>query len=133
MIGTSALSALSFQSTRADYPAEAFKTNNVNDILLTLFGTTEIGEDGGLEIEMAQIAESQKRIPFKITARHSEKVAIIVEQNQYPLVLVADATNYPNGVIIGTMDLNQSSTISVYAFRQDLLFRNSRLVQVPGV
>ena len=111
-------------------PNTVFDNSDMNHILHQLFDTTEAGEDGGIQIHTAQDAESASRIPFRITARHSEKIAIFAEENVHPLILVADTHDYPEGVILGTVDLKKSSLLSCYVLRQGQLFSHSKFINV---
>ena len=115
----------------ASYPAAAFRNQKIDPILEDLFDTTQSGEDGAILIQVPLDAESDQRIPFRITARYAEKIAIIAEGNQQPLVLFAETNQYPQGVILGTVDLEQSCNITCYALRQGLLYRKSRWVNLP--
>ena len=115
----------------ASYPVAAFRNKQVDTILEDLFDTTQAGEDGAILIQMPLDAESDRGIPFRITARHAEKVAIFAEGNQQPLILVADTGQYPQGVFFGTVDLDQSCNITCYALRQGFLYRKSRWVRLP--
>jgi hypothetical protein len=108
------------------------RSGNVEEILLELFETTDTGEDGGLEISISSQADNPNLIPFRITARHAERVAIIAESNPQPLVMVTDTTNYPEGVIIGTLSLQGPSVVSCYVLRQGYLYKNSRHVDVAA-
>ena len=118
---------------RAAYPAVAFQSQSVEEILLNLFDTRESGEDGSLRISVPPEAENAGLVPFRVEASHSEKVAIIVEGNRLPLACVFDATNYPQGTVIGTLRLERSSRVSCYAMKQGLLYRNAASVRIPHV
>ncbi len=130
LVYVSGLTALP-RPASSDYPLDAFRSESVSEVLQILFGTTDAGEDGGINIELSPQAESRQRIPFRITAPYTDKIALLVEQNRHPLVLTVDSNHYANGVIIGTMDLAQSSVVSVYTFRQQQLYKHSRRLRVP--
>ena len=125
------LSTLYSPQSAASYPVAAFRNKNIDTILEDLFDTAESGEDGAILIQMPLDAESDQRIPFRITARYAEKIAIFAEGNQQPLVLVSDTSQYPQGVILGTVDLEQSCNITCYALRQGFLYRKSRWINLP--
>ena len=119
------------QPARADYPVQAFQSNSVEEILLELFDTRESGEDGSLRISAPPEAENAGLVPFRVEAGHSEKVAIIVDSNRFPLACVLEAANYPQGTVIGTLRLERSSSISCYAMKQGVLYRNAVSVRIP--
>ena len=116
----------------AAYPARAFQLQSVNAILDQLFDTRDAGEDGSLKITLPREAENRMLVPIRVEASHSEKVAIIIEQNRFPLACVYDSTDYPAGTFIGMLELDESSVISCYALKQGLLYRHSAVVRVPG-
>ncbi len=130
-VSLAGLSTLRPRQAAASYPVAAFRNKKVDAILEDLFETAQSGEDGAILIQMPLDAESAQRIPFRITARYAEKVAILAEGNQHPLILVADTRQYPQGVFFGTVDLEQSCNITCYAFRQGFLYRKSRWVSLP--
>ena len=115
----------------ASYPVAAFRDKKIESILEDLFGTTESGEDGAISFQIPLDAESSQRIPFRVTAQYAEKIAILAEGNKHPLILVADTSQYPQGVILGTVDLDRSCKITCYALRQGFLYRKSRWVNLP--
>ena len=121
------------KSAQGAYPVTAFQSESLEEILLNLFDTRESGEDGSLRISVPPEAENAGLVPFRVEASHSEKVAIIVEGNRLPLACVFDATNYPQGTVIGTLRLERSSRIFCYAMKQGLLYRNSASVRIPFV
>jgi hypothetical protein len=125
------LSTLYSRQTVASYPVAAFRSEKIDPILEDLFDTTQSGEDGAILIQMPLDAESDQRIPFRITARYAEKIAIFAEGNRQPLVLFANTSQYPQGIILGTVDLDQSCNITCYALRQGFLYRKSRWVNLP--
>ena len=125
------LSILSSRPAAASYPVASFRNKNIDAILENLFDTTQSSEDGAILIQTPLDAESGQRTPFRITARYTEKVAIFAEGNQQPLILVADTSQYPQGVILGTVDLDQSCNITCYALRQGFLYRKSRWINLP--
>ena len=131
VVSLTGLSILHPRQASASYPVAAFRNKNIDTILENLFDTTQSGEDGAISIQTPLDAESGQRIPFRITARYAEKVAIFAEGNQQPLILVADTRQYPQGVIFGTVDLDQSCNITCYALRQGFLYRKSRWVSLP--
>jgi hypothetical protein len=116
----------------AGYPVQAFRMSSVEEILLELFETTDSGEDGGLEILISSEVDNPDLVPFRITARHAEKVAILAENNTHPLVMVTDTRNYPEGVIIGALALQRPSVVSCYVLRQGYLYKNSRRITIAA-
>lgn len=115
----------------ANSSANLFENDNVDEILLSLFNTTDVGEDGSIRIETSQQAESNLRIPFRITARYAEKVAVVAHSQSKPLILVADTSSNPDGVVIATMDLQQSSKLTCYVLKQGQLSGHSVFVRTP--
>ena len=120
-----------FREARGAYPVAAFQSQSVDEILLNLFDTRESGEDGSIRISVPPEVENAGVVPFRIEASHSEKVAIIVDGNRFPLACVFEGANYPQGTVIGTLRLERSSSISCYAMKQGLLYRNAVSVRIP--
>ena len=119
------------REARGAYPVAAFRSQSVEEVLANLFDTRDSGEDGSLRISVPPEVENAGLVPFRVEASHSEKVAIIVDGNRYPLACVLEAANYPQGTIIGTLRLERSSRISCYAMKQGLLYRNAVSVRIP--
>ena len=119
------------KSAQGAYPVTAFQSESVEEILLNLFDTRESGEDGSLRISAPSEAEHAGLVPFRVEASHSDKVAIIVDGNRFPLACVVETASYPQGTVIGMLRLEQSSRISCYAMKQGLLYRNTTAVRIP--
>ena len=117
--------------SRASYPVSAFRANTVEDVLLGLFDTTDAGEDRSIRIESPLEAEHAAHIPFRIVTPGASQVAVLVTGNTRPLVLFSDLSNYPEGIIYGSLVMERQSSIAVYVIRQGSLFWNSRIVRLP--
>ncbi len=125
-----AVMGLKSAASPATYPVSAFRTQSVDEILMRLFETNDVGEDGSIKIHAPLEAEHPAFIPFRISAPGAEKIAVVVDNNTEPLVLAMDVTGNTSGVIMGTLRMQWSSRISCYAMKQGQLYRASRFVRL---
>ena len=116
--------------TFASYPVAAFRAKSVDDILMELFETSDVGEDGSIHIQVPLEAEHRAYIPFRISATGAEKIAVLVHNNPEPLVLSMVPGENTDGVVIGTLQMQSSSTISCYVLKQGQLYHASRQVRL---
>jgi predicted secreted protein len=128
VLGT--LTGLKSTFSFAAYPVAAFRAQSVDDILVELFETSDAGEDGSINIQVPLEAEHQAYIPFRISATGAEKIAVLVDNNPEPLVLSMVPGKNTDGVVIGTLQVQSSSTISCYAFKQGQLYLATRRVRL---
>ncbi len=101
-----------------------------NEALYQLFETTEAAEDTSIVIDTPIEAEHPTYVPFKITAVGAQKLAIFVEPSNAPLAAVFTLHPACGHSVKGTVDMQEGSTISCYALKNDQLFRSSRYIRI---
>ena len=116
----------------AKHPDTTAHSSYIDQVLTELFGTAVSGEDGGIQIDVPTEAVNQFIVPFRITARNAEKIAVLAERNTEPLIMVLETDNSRPGVVTGTFILERDSEISCFALRQGVLYKNSKYVRLAG-
>ncbi len=112
------------------YPRSAFAASSIEQILNQLFETSYAGDDASIAIRIPREAEHRELVPFRMSAPGAEKIAVIVDNNPQPLVMVMTIATPADGVVMGTLKMKTDSYISCYAMKQGQLYRAARWVRI---
>jgi len=127
------LSCLSYshpKSANAIYPYSAFNSKDTEKILLEVFGTTEAGHDGSINITVPRQTTTPKVVPFSITAPGADLIALILNNHSNPLIMVAELKQNKKGRIFGVLTMERSAELGCYALREGQLQKNSRFIMI---
>ncbi|MXZ81116.1 MAG: hypothetical protein F4Z15_07070 [Gammaproteobacteria bacterium] len=111
-------------------PNTVFRSRDIDSVLIELFQTADSGQDGSLRIDVPVEAVNASVVPFRIVASNTERLAVFVEGNARPLLLVTEEAHRPHREMTGAFRLDRDSLVTCYALRQGELFRNSRPVRL---
>lgn len=104
----------------------------MESILLELFGTSRYADDAGLRIDLPAEVINPEFVPFRIVALDSERIAIFIEDNKHPLVLLSEEGHRAYRELTGIMRAEGGRQFSVYALRNGNLHRNTRTIRWSG-
>ena len=131
-LGTYPIHAL-FNRVYADSdPRPEFAAQSIDEVLGYYFGTTEVADDGSIEIIVPITTERNHLVPFKIIAPKAEKVAILTDANPEPMIMGMDQIKQSPMVLIGRARFSRSGLLYCYVMRNGILGRASRRVTVSG-
>lgn len=111
-------------------PDTAFRSRDIDSALIELFQTADSGQDGSLRIDLPVEAVNAAVVPFRIVASNTERLAVFVEENARPLLLVTEEAHRRHCEVTGAFRLDRDSLVTCYALRQGELFRNSRPIRL---
>ncbi len=110
----------------------AFEFAAVDEILRELFGTSRSAQDAGLRVDLPGEVENPQFVPFRVAVSDSDRIAIFIEENQYPLLLVSEHEHRAYRELTGVMRLQRGKQLTVYALRNGNLHKNARTVRWNG-
>ncbi len=131
MLAASIAGVFSAPSSAA-IPSAAYKSNSMEEALFHLFGTREWGEDASINIQVPIEAEHHAFVPFRVSAKGAEKIAVMIDNNPQPLVIVMDEFIDSDPVMMGTLQMHSSSYFSCFVFKQNQVFRASRFIRLSA-
>lgn len=101
----------------ADYPLAAFDTEDHATAVTRLFGADNNAADSAnITLTVPEVAENGAVVPIKIrTNRPAEMIAVVVEENPRPLVMLARFGDSANGYLSGRIKMGKTSKVVAYA------------------
>lgn len=113
-------------------PRPEFSSTEIDQVLSFYFGTSDAADDASIRIIAPLVTERRELVPFKIEAPGAEKIAIVTDANPEPLILAMDQITDKSGVVIGRARLQKTGLLICYVFRNNVLTRATRKVNVSG-
>lgn len=107
-------------------------SGEMESILLELFGTSRYADDASLRIDLPIEVINPEFVPFRVVALDSERIAIFIEENEYPLVLLSEEGHRAYRELTGTMRVEGGQHFTMYALRNGNLHRNTRTIRWNG-
>jgi len=111
---------------------DAFDSKEMESILLELFGTSRYAEDASIRMDLPVAVINPEFVPFRVAALDSERMAIFIEENNYPLVLLTEEGHRAYRELTGIMRVEGGQRFTVYALRNGNLRRNTRTIRLSG-
>lgn len=101
-------------------------------ILTELFDTAQSAQDGSLRIDLPVEVVNPDIIPFRVAATDAERLAVLIQGNQWPLLLKTEVEHRAYCEITGMFRLEQGGEFSCYALRNGKLYKNTQTVRWHG-
>ncbi len=108
---------------------DVLDSEEMEPILLEWFGTTRYADDASLRIDLPVEIINPELVPFRVVALDSEKIAIFIEENKHPLVLLSEGGHHAYRELTGIMRAEGGRHFTVYALRNGNLYRNTRTIR----
>ena len=119
--------AYAAQDPRPEFAAGAFE-----DVLESFFGVRDASDDASIAIETSLEVLHGELVPFRISVPGVEKIALLTDANDDPLIMAMDRIQDRRAVMIGHARLQRSGRLVCYALRDGQLGRSERRVQIVG-
>lgn len=116
----------------AQDPRPEFAAGEFGDALESFFGVREASDDASIEIETPLEALHGELVPFRVSAPGVEKIALLTDANNDPMIMAMDQIRDRRAVMIGHARLQRSGRLVCYALRDGRLGRSERRVQIVG-
>ncbi|MCY4051256.1 MAG: thiosulfate oxidation carrier complex protein SoxZ [Gammaproteobacteria bacterium] len=109
-----------------------FEFQVVDEILRELFGTFYSTEDASLRIDLPTEVQNPEYVPFRVAVSDSDRIAIFVEENRYPLLLVSENGHRAYRELTGVFRLERGQQLTVYSLHNGNLHKNERKIRWNG-
>ncbi len=114
-------------------PRPEFATDQITDALDFYFGIREAQDDASILMQAPREVLHGEMIPFRVTAPHVEKMALLTDANREPLIMTLEQPSASQSVMIGHARLNRGGRLLCYALRNGRLGRAEHPVQITGI
>ncbi len=120
------------RANAAQDPRPEFAAGEFGDVLESFFGVREASDDASIEIETSLEVLHGELVPFRVSVPGVEKIALLTDANNEPLIMAMDLIQDRRAVMIGHARLQRSGRLVCYALRDGQLGRSERRVQIVG-
>jgi len=115
----------------AAYPAAAFEEDDATKAVADVLGAGDAKDSADIQLKAPVQAENGAVVPVKVTTSvPTEAIALVVEGNPKPLVLVATLGAGTNGALSGRIKMGKTSNVVAYAKTAGGVIKASQEVKV---
>jgi hypothetical protein len=120
------------RSIAATDPRPEFSAEGLGDVLEFCFGIRDAADDASIEISVPLEVPRGELVPFRISVPGAEKIALLCDANEKPLVMTMDQVQGNHAVLIGRARMGGSGHLACFALRNGRLGRAVRRVELAG-
>lgn len=116
----------------ASDPRPEFAARDIEQVLDFFFGTRFAADDASIQIVAPLVTEQRSLVPFEVRAPGADRIAVMFDGNDEPLIIALDQAGGGSGLITARARLERSGLLHCYAMRGDQLGRATRQINVAG-
>ena len=119
------------QAVLAAYPADAFKSKEVNAALNELLGAADPASSGDITVKAPDIAENGAVVPVTVeTSLPAESISIVAKNNPLPLVASFDMTDAATPFVSTRIKMGKTSDVMAVVKANGKLYSGAKEVKV---
>lgn len=115
----------------AAWPESAFKQENLDGAVKSLFGTSDITTSGDINIKAPDIAENGAVVPISVsTGMKADSIAVFVKENPVPLTCSFDLGSNTKGNVSTRIKMGKTSDVVAVVKSDGKLYSATKVVKV---